>query len=53
MRPVLTLDAATPVYSALHTTRETRSHLAVIERDGRISGLLTLTDVLSRLLPTA
>lgn len=52
MRPVLTLDASTPAYSALQTMRETRSHLAVIQRDGRISGLITLTDVLARLLPT-
>lgn len=52
MRPVLTLDASTPAYAALHTMRETRSHLAVIQRDGRVGGLITLTDVLSRLLPS-
>jgi CBS domain containing-hemolysin-like protein len=52
MRPVLALDASTPAYSALQTMRETRSHLAVIQRDGHVSGLITLTDVLGRLLPT-
>jgi CBS domain containing-hemolysin-like protein len=51
MRPVLTLDAATPVYAALRTMRETRSHLAVVSRDGQVGGLITLADVLRRLLP--
>ncbi|WP_193047206.1 hemolysin family protein [Mycolicibacterium baixiangningiae] len=52
MRPVLTLSENTPVYEALRTMRETRSHLVVVDGPtGR--GLLTLTDLLHRLLPTA
>lgn len=34
--------------------RDTRSHLAlVLDEDGEVTGLLTLTDVLQRLLPAA
>jgi CBS domain containing-hemolysin-like protein len=54
MRPLLTLTADTPVYAALRTMRETRSHLAVVtDEGGDIVGLITLTDVLGRLLPAA
>jgi CBS domain containing-hemolysin-like protein len=56
MRPVLTLDAAVPVYEALRTMRESRSHLVVVTGTGTdgtdVIGLVTLTDVLERLLPT-
>ncbi|MEE2056254.1 hemolysin family protein [Rhodococcus artemisiae] len=52
MRPALTLDAAIPVYEALATMRETRNHLATVTADGRVVGLITLTDVLARLLPS-
>ena len=52
MRPVLTMPESLPVYEALRTMRETRNHLVVVEGpSGR--GLLTLTDLLHRLLPTA
>lgn len=52
MRPVFTLPEQTPVYEALRAMRETRNHLVVVEGpSGR--GLLTLTDLLHRLLPTA
>lgn len=50
MRPALTLDAATPVYEALGTMRETRHHLAVVGNAERVTGLITVTDVLRRLL---
>ncbi|MGU3500442.1 hemolysin family protein [Mycobacterium sp. C31M] len=54
MRPALMLDAATPAYAALRTMRETRNHLVVVLDDaGAVLGLITLTDVLERLLPTA
>lgn len=50
MRPVLTLPEDTPVYEALRLMRETRNHLIVVDGPaGR--GLLTLTDLLHRLLP--
>lgn len=51
MRPVLSLPESTPVYAALELMRETRNHLVVVDgAAGR--GLLTLTDLLHRLLPT-
>lgn len=53
MRPVLTLTTTTPVYEALRTMRETRSHLATVSTPdtGELVGLVTLSDVLRRLLP--
>ncbi|VFA90636.1 Putative Mg2+ and Co2+ transporter CorB [Nocardia farcinica] len=53
MRPALTLDTATAVYEALRIMRETRSHLAVVTDGDRVVGLITLADLLARLLPTA
>ncbi|MFC4561767.1 hemolysin family protein [Nocardiopsis mangrovi] len=50
MRPVLTLEATTPIYAALSIMRESRSHLALVEIDGRLTGLVTLQDMLDRLL---
>jgi CBS domain containing-hemolysin-like protein len=50
-RPTFTIDADSTVHSALARMRQTRSHLAVIVQDGRILGVLTLTDVLQRLIP--
>ncbi|MGP4055759.1 CNNM domain-containing protein [Mycobacterium sp. 4D054] len=52
MRPVLSVPESTPVYEALRLMRETRNHLVVVDGpSGR--GLLTLTDLLYRLLPDA
>ncbi|MCK0173559.1 MULTISPECIES: hemolysin family protein [Mycobacteriaceae] len=52
MRPVFTLPEDTPVYEALRLMREQRRHLVVVDGpSGR--GMLTLTDLLHRLLPTA
>ncbi|MBB3040049.1 hemolysin family protein [Hoyosella altamirensis] len=51
MRPALTVDAGIPVYEALRIMRETRSHLATITNDGKVTGIVTLSDVLERLLP--
>lgn len=54
MRPVLGLATGTPVYAALATMRETRSHIAIVRSDdGTLVGLITLADVLARLLPTS
>lgn len=50
-RPVLTLEATMPVYSALATMRETRNHLAVVVENGRTLGVVTLADVLRKLFP--
>ncbi len=52
MRPVLTLTAATPVYEALGTMRESRNHLAVVVDDAGFRGVLTINDVLTKLMPT-
>ncbi|MFF0817021.1 hemolysin family protein [Rhodococcus sp. NPDC003318] len=54
-RELITLDVRTPVYEALATMRGTRSHIALVRdhTDGeRLIGLITLTDVLARLMPT-
>jgi CBS domain-containing protein len=52
--PVLTLAADEPAHAAMRTMRERRSHLA-LARDGgtagALVGLLTLHDLLDRLLP--
>jgi CBS domain containing-hemolysin-like protein len=53
MRPVLRLTADTPVYKALQTMRQTRNHLALIVDGDAVVGLITLTDVMQRLLPAA
>ena len=50
MRPVLTLDPATPMYAAMGIMRESRNHLALVEDEGRLVGLVTLQDILDRLL---
>lgn len=51
LQPVLTLTAQTPVYQALHLMRQTRNHVALVTTNGELTGLITLTDVLKRLLP--
>ncbi|TWS22776.1 DUF21 domain-containing protein [Tsukamurella sputi] len=50
MRPVLILDAAEPAYAALGTMRDSRTHLAVVERDGA-RAVVTMSDLLGRLMP--
>ncbi|WP_432488700.1 hemolysin family protein [Kineococcus sp. SYSU DK018] len=54
-RPVFTLAESTTVHAALTAMRETRNHLAVVTgdgtRDGTVHGVVTLADVLHRLLP--
>ena len=50
MRPVLTLSADEPVYAALSTMRERRSHLALVRDGGELVGLVTMQDLLDRLL---
>ncbi len=54
MRPVLRFDTGVPVYEALRVMRETRNHLALVaapDSGVAIVGLVTITDVLHRLLP--
>ncbi|AXB42293.1 hemolysin family protein [Amycolatopsis albispora] len=52
MRPVLTFDAGTATYLALNTMRDSRNHLALVESGGEVTGLVTLRDLLDRLLVT-
>lgn len=53
MRPLLSLPADTKVYRAVQIMRQTRNHLALVVGDGETMGLITLTDMLQRLLPDA
>ncbi|MBB3675033.1 hemolysin family protein [Modestobacter versicolor] len=50
-RPVFALPAGTTVHAALRSMRETRNHLAVVTDGGAVLGVVTLADVLRRLLP--
>ncbi|WP_116051236.1 hemolysin family protein [Amycolatopsis palatopharyngis] len=49
-RPVLAMSADTPTYTALTTMREHRNHVALIQDDTTVLGLLTLQDLLDQLL---
>ncbi|MFB9690285.1 hemolysin family protein [Amycolatopsis plumensis] len=53
IRPALFLTAETPVYSALSAMREKRGHFALVRDDGRVTGLVTMQDLLERVLPGA
>ncbi|WP_353813582.1 CNNM domain-containing protein [Agromyces sp. SYSU T00266] len=52
-RPAFRVDAATPAYELLRRMREEQVQLAVVERDGELLGIVTLTDVIQRVLPVA
>ncbi|MGN2637704.1 hemolysin family protein [Nocardia takedensis] len=54
MRPLLTLRADTPAYQVLDTIQNSRNHLAVVygEDPATPLGVITLTDILRRLMPT-
>ena len=51
MRPVLSLAADTQYHTAVNTMRDQRAHLALVEDDGRLIGIVTLSDLVERLLP--
>ena len=50
-RAALRIDATTPVYELLRKMREQRVQLAVVEKGQQLLGVVTLTDVVSRVLP--
>jgi len=50
-RPAFRVDATTPVYELLRKMREQRVQLAVVEKGQQLLGVVTLTDVVSRVLP--
>ncbi|PZR51781.1 hypothetical protein DNL40_15030 [Xylanimonas oleitrophica] len=50
-RPTIRLEAGTAVYEALGRMRAASEQLAVVVRDGRLVGVVTVTDILRRVLP--
>jgi len=52
-RDVLLLDAQTPVYEALTQMRKSSVQFAVVMKDGHMRGVVTLADILERVLPVA
>jgi len=50
-RPLLRLRGSTPLFEALTAMRNTRNQLAMVIHDGREVGVLTMDDILPRLLP--
>lgn len=52
-RPALELPSSTPAYEALARMRESGEQLAVLRNDGRLVGLVSVTDIMHRILPHA
>lgn len=50
-RPVYLLDAQTPIYEAMARMRASSVQLAAVMSDGQMRGVITLADILQRLLP--
>ncbi len=50
-RTAFVLDAQTPVYESLARMREHSVQLAVVISDGQLMGVVTLADILTRVLP--
>ncbi len=50
-RAAFTVEATTPIYELLRQMREHSAHLAVVEATGHFKGIVTLTDVVKRVLP--
>lgn len=50
-RPALVLGAGTPVYEALNKMRSSGEQLVVLREDGRLVGLVSVTDIMYRILP--
>lgn len=50
-RPVLVIDARTTVHVAMATMRRTRNHLAIVVESSTVLGVVTMADLLNRLLP--
>lgn len=51
-RPAFVLPPATPVYEALARMRERREQLAVVAEPERTLGVVTVSDIMHRLLPS-
>ena len=50
-RAAFRVEATTPVYELLRTMRDQRVQLAVVERGREVLGVVTMTDVVRRVLP--
>ena len=50
-REVFVLDGKTPVFESLALMRKSSVQLAVVMSDGRMNGVVTLADILERILP--
>jgi len=50
-RPAFRVSESVPVYEVLRQMREQRVQLAIVEQGDSLVGLLTLTDVIKRVLP--
>ncbi|MEH6821402.1 MAG: CNNM domain-containing protein [Dietzia psychralcaliphila] len=50
-RPAMVFDTHTPVYEALGQARERSEQLAAVTDQGRFIGVITISDILRRLLP--
>jgi CBS domain containing-hemolysin-like protein len=53
MRPIRTLPADLPIHDALGAMQAERTQIALVEEGSAILGLVTLHDLLDRLLPEA
>lgn len=53
MRPIRTLPADLPIHDALSAMQAERNQIALVEAGGEVVGLVTLHDLLDRLLPAA
>nr|WP_269808905.1 CBS domain-containing protein [Enterovibrio nigricans] len=51
-RNAFVLDSKTPVYEALARMRAASVQLAVVSKNGKMIGVVTLADILKRVLPT-
>jgi CBS domain containing-hemolysin-like protein len=51
-RPSPTMESHTPIYEALAKMRLTSQQLVAVMRDGRFVGVITVSDILRRVLPT-
>jgi CBS domain containing-hemolysin-like protein len=52
-RPAFVLPGQTPVYEALARMRESSVQLAVVMDEGKVRGIVTLADILRRVLPAS
>ena len=51
VHPVARLDATTTVYDALARMRRDSSHLVLVQEEGHVVGVVTITDLLRQLFP--